>query len=297
MKVIRPVTITDATLISSTVPEADYPAWAGGTTYAIGDRVIKGHKVWEGLQASNTGHDPETDTSVTPWWLEVSSTNRWKMFDQQVNSATTATTSMTVVIAPGAVNALGLVELVGDHVRVQVSDGATVIYDQTQAIDDTPIEDWLDYFYEPYDPAAALIFDDLPQYLSGTITVTVTGTGTVACGGLVVGAVYDVGTVLSPASAGIIDFSKKDTNVYGVTKVVRRAFSKRASLKFMFDKPRARRLQALFADLRATPCLWIGEDDTQTYAPLAVYGFWRDFQIEIEYHQKSFCSMELEGMI
>ena len=40
MKVIQPHTITDSTLTSSTVTEADHSAWAGGTTYAEDDYVI-----------------------------------------------------------------------------------------------------------------------------------------------------------------------------------------------------------------------------------------------------------------
>ena len=40
MNIIRPVAITDAILISSDVPETDYPEFAMGTTYAPGIRVM-----------------------------------------------------------------------------------------------------------------------------------------------------------------------------------------------------------------------------------------------------------------
>jgi len=40
MKIIRPLAITDAVLISSNVPENDYPPYAPGTTYALGTRVV-----------------------------------------------------------------------------------------------------------------------------------------------------------------------------------------------------------------------------------------------------------------
>jgi hypothetical protein len=61
---------------------------AGGTTYADGDRVIVTtgyHKIYESQQAANTGNDPTTDDGT--WWLEVSSTNRWKMFDAIVQGS------------------------------------------------------------------------------------------------------------------------------------------------------------------------------------------------------------------
>lgn len=297
MKVIRPVTLTDAMLVSSTVPEDDYSAWSSGSTYAIGDRRIKGHKIWESLQNSNTNHDPETDTSDPPWWLEVSSTNRWRMFDQTVNSLTTATSSIVVEVQPGAINAVGLIELSGSTVRVEVLDGSTSVYDVTQQIDNTPIDDWSDYFFAPYDLASALYFDNVPSYLSGKVRVTIAGTGTVSCGGLVLGSVYDLGQTVADASAGITDYSKKQTNTFGVTSILERAFSKRASLQVLLDTSKIRRTQALLASLRATPCLWLGDDDAQTYAPLVIYGFFRDFQLEIPGPVKSYCSLELEGMI
>lgn len=37
MKIIRPFIVTDASLVSSNVPETDYADWAAGTTYALGD--------------------------------------------------------------------------------------------------------------------------------------------------------------------------------------------------------------------------------------------------------------------
>lgn len=298
MNVIKPVTITDAMLLSSSVPETDYAAWNSGTTYAIGERAIKGHKIWESLQGSNTNHDPLTDTSDPPFWLEVSSTNRWRMFDETVNSQTTATSSIVVEVQPGAINAVGLIELSGASAKVELLDGSTVVYSQTQTIDNTILLDWYDYFFEAYDPASALVFENVPSYLGGTVRITIEGPGTVGCGGAVFGTSYDIGEAQRGAAAGVIDYSRKDTNPFGVTKVLERAYSKRATLSLMVATSRIRRQQALLASLRATPCLWVGvPEDAQTYAPLVIYGYWRDFQIEIAYPMKSLCSLELEGMI
>lgn len=76
MKVIVPTTITDALLTSSSVPEAAPAAYAGGTTYALGDQVSTGTvggviTVYESLQAANTGHTP---SSSPTWWKSVAET-------------------------------------------------------------------------------------------------------------------------------------------------------------------------------------------------------------------------------
>ena len=41
MQFITPVQITDAMLVASSIPEADYAAWNAATSYAEGDRVIR----------------------------------------------------------------------------------------------------------------------------------------------------------------------------------------------------------------------------------------------------------------
>src|SRR3546814_19750231 len=49
MKVVQPVPVTDAILVASSVAETDFPAWAVGSTYGLGDRVISTatHRIYE----------------------------------------------------------------------------------------------------------------------------------------------------------------------------------------------------------------------------------------------------------
>ena len=98
MKLLRPVTITDAMLTSSTVPENDHPAWSAGTAYVTGNRVILAstHRRYEALAAS-TGVNPATDPTK---WLDLGPTNRWAMFDARVGTASTRAASLQAVLAP-----------------------------------------------------------------------------------------------------------------------------------------------------------------------------------------------------
>lgn len=63
MKLIRPIAIDDASLVSSSVPETDYSAWSSVTTYGQGERtrwVSSGfHHTYESMAGSNLGHHPE----------------------------------------------------------------------------------------------------------------------------------------------------------------------------------------------------------------------------------------------
>ena len=75
MRVIPPLTITDAILTSSTADETPAAAYAGGTTYGLGDRVttVVGtvYTVYQSLQADNVGHTPSASPT---WWANVGTT-------------------------------------------------------------------------------------------------------------------------------------------------------------------------------------------------------------------------------
>ncbi|WP_414903488.1 hypothetical protein ACMT1E_05335 [Sphingomonas flavalba] len=121
MKLIRPTTITDAMLTSSTIPENDHPAWATGTAYVTGNRVIltSTHRRYEALTAS-TGVNPTSDPTK---WLDLGPTNRWAMFDDRVGTAATRTGSLEVVLAPGAIDAVALIDTDAESATVTLSVG------------------------------------------------------------------------------------------------------------------------------------------------------------------------------
>lgn len=177
LRITVPVAITDAMVTTTDVPEADYAAWAGGTTYALGDRCIKGHKIWESAQAANTGHDPETSGSA--WWLKVSATNRWRLFDLEQVTSTSKASGMYYELQPGSpinsVHMLGLYDV--DSVQLRVYDGATLAYDGGQnASGLLPTEsDWWAYCYGPWTLSDQQHYADLPYIVAPKIRVDYTG--------------------------------------------------------------------------------------------------------------------------
>ncbi len=72
---IRPVTVTDAILTSSTIPETVAATYAGGTTYAAGDRagpapvVGQAQLIWQSKQSGNVGNAQVEGA----WWTFVAS--------------------------------------------------------------------------------------------------------------------------------------------------------------------------------------------------------------------------------
>jgi len=105
MYVIEPVTVTDTILTSSDIVEDDYAEYNAGTTYGDGNTIMVTdtgiHKIYESLLASNLNHyPPDNLTGVTPWWLEISATNKWKAFDGKVGSQAIAYSYPSPSISP-----------------------------------------------------------------------------------------------------------------------------------------------------------------------------------------------------
>lgn len=298
MKVLAPLAITDALLTSSTLPETEHAAWNSGTTYAAADRVIYLHTVYESLQASNTNKTPGATASAL-WWIEVGPSNRWAMFDGSVSTASEDTTDIEAVITPGAVvDAVAIIAGIGSTVRVQMHDGATSVYDQTQSLDSTPIEDWESYFFADQVLAGELLFSGLPRYFGGVITVTIEATSSAiaSVGALLLGRLHTIGDTAPNASAGITDYSRKETDTFGTTSLLQRSYAKRSQQRIVMDTDDLRRVQALLSGLRATPAAWIGDDDTARFAPLAIFGWFRSFSIDIPGPVTSYCTLEIEGL-
>ncbi len=300
LKVLRPVAITDSVLVSSPVAETEYAAYSAATTYALAARTIYAHRVYESLQAGNLNHAPDEVASL--WWLDVGPTNKWSMFDMINSSATTYTCSGTsplvITLTPGRINSVAVLGLTGvASVKAELSIVSGVAFSQTKTLDDTFISSWYEYWFEPYAIETDLLFGPIPPF-SGTLTLSIYPTvsdGVVGCSGVLIGTTVELGLVEYGASAGITDYSKKETDDYGITTLVRRAYAKTTQYSLVVENSQMRRVFSTLAELRATPAVWIGSDDYKL-SPLVVFGYYKDFQITVKYATYSACELEIEGM-
>ena len=295
MKVIKPTTFVEATHLVSTNAVETYAAYNAATTYAKYARVDYGTHIYESLVNSNTGNTPSTSPT---FWVPVGPDNMHAMFDDQISTATVSTSPLTVVMTPGLMNSLALLGLVGNQVVVNITDGAggPTVYGRTVSLDGSYVYDWYMHFFEPFTQIGEVVFTDIPPYLNARMTLTLSGSGTVAIGQLSFGTFYELGDAEYGATAGITDYSRKDTDEFGATTFVERAFSKRMTARLMLDAMQMNKVQRVLSDVRAKPAVWIGAEG-EAYQPLVVYGFYRDFTIDVAYPTKSYCSLEIEGLI
>jgi hypothetical protein len=294
MKVIKPTAFTETMLVSSNAVESS-PNYSAGTTYAKDSIVNSGTHLYQSLVNNNLGNTPSTSPL---YWLDIGPNNIHAMFDNQISTATISATPLNVVFKPGIFNSLALIGLSGNQVAVTVRDGTggPIIYSATFALDGTVISDWYQYFFEPFVQKSEVVMTDIPPFSNSEVTISLTGGSTVQIGLCSFGTFYFLGDAEYGANVGITDYSRKDTDDFGVTTFVQRAYSKRMSARLMLDTAQINRIQRILADIRATPSLWIGADGDD-YLPTLMYGYYRDFSIDIAYQNKSFCSLEIEGLI
>ena len=265
LELLQPVVIDDTSLVASSVGESDAATWAAGTTYAKGQRVVHAHRAWESLIAGNVGQEPGDASTV---WLDTGPTNRWAMFDQALGTATQADTVVSVTVEAGPIDAIALLDVFAATVRVQAAG-----YDRTLAA-----------------TAGAIVFRDLTG-VTGQITVTVTGDH-VAIGTALFGKLATLGVTGASPTAGIIDYSRKAVDDFGEVTIVQRGWAKRMQEQALIRTDAIDMVANRIAAVRATPCLWIGQDGV---AALTIYGFFKDFSIA-RGEAVSTLSLSVEGL-
>ena len=298
MKVIKPVEFQSSMLLSTTATESN-PTWSSATTYAKDAIVVYGTRLYISLQATNLNKQPDLLTSAA-WWSDYGPANRYAMFDRTVSGATTAGTSMTVVIQPGvAIDAIALINLNADVAKVTVRNGAggAIVYEYTGGLSGTTVTDWYQYFfYDPLLKRSQLIFSQIPPYVNCHITIEFTSSTTTAIGECIFGTLTEIGMTQFGANAGIIDFSRKNTDDFGTITFVERAYSKRLSAQVIVKNVQLNRVQQLLYSLRASPSVWIASDNPTYEEALIVYGFYKDFSMDIAYPEYAMCNIEIEGL-
>lgn len=288
--------VTGSGLMYTTVTDPN-AVWSSGTTYSIGQKVRYNNYVYESLQNTNLNKQP--DTQIT-WWLKLYPDNMHAALDTTISTISTATTTMTFVVKPGLINAIALLNVDAGVVDVGLTDPVDGnVYYATYGLSGVSVYDWYQYFfYDPILKRTQIVLENIPQYSNGLVTIRLTGTiGEITS---VAQAIFGQSEILGltqyGVNAGIVDYSKKETDEFGTITFVERAFSKRLSAEVFVDNLELNRIQNLLYAIRAKPSVWIASTNPLFEEALIVYGFYRDFNTTIAYPSHSICNLEIEGL-
>lgn len=165
----------DLDQVQSSLAEDEEATWDAGTTYALNDRVIRGHRIFQSVIADNLGIDPalEDQSALAARWVFDRFTNAFSAFDGILSNPTVAQedpgavvpwldpglgidpTSTPVILDIGGisvVDTLILFGVVASSARVICYDIAdAVLRDTTTNMSGRQVADWWDWFSEPFE--------------------------------------------------------------------------------------------------------------------------------------------------
>jgi hypothetical protein len=275
-------------------PEAE---WAAATNYALGQIATRSTtlRIYERLVAGVSATAPESDPTH---WLDIGPANRVAMFDNQISTKSKSyipSGLIQVALNTSGGASLALFGVAASDVNVKLIDNSTaaVYYNVTKYASD---------FYESYvngklfvaEESKPLVFD-IPYHFNCKLTVQISGGFGAECAVFVWGDSYNIGESRLGARSGIADFSKKLTDDFGVTTFVRRAVSKKVSAELNVPVSEVGAVQALLTGIRSTPCVWI-PSTSSLLSYLITFGWYRDFNINVQYQTRAQCTLEVEGL-
>ncbi|SHF67654.1 hypothetical protein SAMN05444339_11041 [Loktanella atrilutea] len=294
MRVIPLVAVTDATLVSTNVPEDDYPVWVAGTTYAVDARVISlfTHGIYQNRVAGNVGKDPVNPANIfdpeknpTGQWIYVSKTNRWRAFDG-LNSAKVrrANAIEYVLQVTATMNIVALTGLEARSVRVEVLNGDGVgVFDETrQLLDTSSVRTWFDYFtFEPDQFVENQVFYGLNAFAGYQLRVTIENDGGIAAASIIgFGRRRVLGRLLFSTSPSNIDYSTNEVDAFGEQMLVQRGYARKIQFQLAFPKEDYARIERILLPLRAVPAIYY--ENEELYHNLIVLGTYADFSPSLE---------------
>lgn len=297
MKIVTPIQVTPSNLTSN-VPITE-TAWTAGT-YATGTQRYVGTTLYEVVAVPNTADDPTVGVTLDPpTWAIVGAINRFSMFDGYIGRLTTYSGDISVTVTPERfANAVVVLGAEGSEVRVRVNDGTSDIYDKTKPLQNLSniVPDYWEWGFSEILYGGDVTFLDLPVSVGSTVTVEIkNGGANTSCGELVLGTTQNIGDTLIDVSGGIIDFSRKERNVFGdFESIIERGYALKREYQVSVPFNNAQNVERTLANLRARPVVFIGSEK-QPWA--LIYGFYNDFTIALQTRQMALFSIEVEGLI
>lgn len=282
--------ITGTGLIYTNVTDTN-PTYSASTTYLENDKVVYNNYIYQSLQSSNINHQPDISSL---WWVQLTPNNITAPFDNSISTAATKTNDMIYIVSTGTIDSIGFVDSKCNSLVAHVMDYTTKT---TLAMPSVSVGTGTgtNAFTSSFTPITTTTNPTIV-----TITLNnIAGTqfSEVSIGNFVFGTAYDIGKVQYGAQIGIVDYSIKDTDEFGNTSFVKRAYSSRLNVDLYITKLYVGYILELFSSLRATPALWITVPDDAIYSdPLTIFGYYKDFTVTISYPSHSMCSLQIEGL-
>ena len=295
--IMRPMAVTDATLVSSNVPEDDEPLYNPATSYPLGAVVmlLETHSIYENSLADNTGNNPKDHPNK---WTRIRATNRHRVFDGTNNSRTTQAGNISYVFDPGETVVMAAALNLENCYSVQwqlVDPVYGNVYDYTALPSPSPVQsDWWEFFFGQWEGGSSVaIATDMPSFPNAELHVTLLGGPDLAVGNLMYGQPREWGVgVQYGARLGWRLYSKREPNKYGDIELIRLPAAKSASVELVIKNSELDPLLIYLEQIHADLCLFIV---LRGYDAGVIYGVFERPELLLDNHQESVWDLEILG--
>ncbi len=301
MKTILPVAVTEEILISSSLPEDDAPTYDPNAVYVVGGTCIEGHKVYSSLVASNAGKLPSQHlTGSTPAWSLIGYTNRWRKYDEYVNSKSVSTdgSDMVDVLDLPYCNGLALFGLVGETVTITVANAqGDIVYEQTASLLTESVQNWEDFFYASRH-WQEVCWVEFPIMTRAIVTIRISG-ATPTCGMAIPGEVKELGATQYDASLPTTDYSIFSVNDFGGISLSEGAYTQGVEGDVTVETTLLAATKRIAAQLRATPTAFFCANEVHADGlsdVMIAYGVLRSFEATIARPTEQDISFKIVGV-
>lgn len=212
---------------------------------------------------------------LTEWWFKVGPTNKFALFDDDVDTATTDTADITYVIDPGLVTGWAMFGLIGNELDVEAKVGSETVYGPyTYSLDGSVvIDDWT-YMFAPFLQRSNVIDAEVPAW-DARWTFTVKGAGTRQVATLKMGESIYIGSVEDgSASSGAISYTSVSETPQGKVKIIKRRKVPEVVVSNFVELSEVNAVAAAMDRLDGEVAVFVGDEtDEGLRTPLNFLGF------------------------
>lgn len=301
MKLMSPSSIT---LTSSNISDSAYTAWNSATSYSIGNKVYVASTYGEyEARVANTNVEPSThvyDATTNPEgeWIFLGTTNKYKMFDQFLNTQSVKNGKIEVEIVAYGSNGIYLGNLVCNKVTIEVVDNDSLdIIESAYYVMYRDILDWQDYFYGTWieDKKDSIFYErtTLSKNISYLITID-NGASDAKCGICYIGTIKDIGQTKFNVNVGALDYSTVAINIStGATYLSKGNYAKTMSVDIFTPTSQSSAVYKALISARGTPVVFIGG----VYELITVYGYIQKFEEVLAGAVETAITVDIVGLI
>jgi len=311
MITMRPITIRAAQLTSSTIPYPDTgeTAWSSASVaYVVGNTVsytVDGLiQKFECIVAhtSSATNFPVPYPNETVNWLDLGAANRYNMFHLERNTQSIETSSpLTVEIDTNErVGMVAIGNIIADAVTLQVYNSSAVqVFTETKDLVSRTVNNWFDYFYQPFLQVENTLFTNFPINSGYTHKLTFTkASGNIYVGFVVMGMPFEVGRTMEGANARRLNFSTIERDFDGETKIDIRRSVPEISQSILMDKRDLNTGVRLMDDLNGVVTAYTALYDPSDgyFNTFFLIGFYRDVEYNATHPEHVIATVKLESI-